>query len=261
MAFTAVFSQRKAASHEEGHWIPLSDLMTGLMMVFMLIAIIFMVNVESDAKVAKQNAMQAQATAKSAEQQADLVKSIAVIYDQMRLKLYNDLYREFEKDLPGWGAVLFRDLTIRFKEPEVLFDTGKDVLKPRFIDILADFFPRYVRILSSPPYRNAIEEVRIEGHTSSMWENAPPERAYYKNMQLSQSRTRTVLEHVLELPSVSAQQSWLKSHLTANGLSSSKIIRLTDGREDARASQRVEFRVKTNADDKIAEILKQANLQ
>ena len=39
------------------------------------------------------------------------------------------------KDLPGWGAVLLRDLTVRFKEPEVLFDTGKDVLKPRFIDI------------------------------------------------------------------------------------------------------------------------------
>ena len=261
MTLATILSQRKAGPHEEGHWIPLSDLMTGLMMVFMLVAIIFMVNVESDAKETKKNARQAEAIAKSAEQQANLVKSIALIYDQMRLKLYNDLYAEFAKDLPGWGAVLLSDLTIRFKEPEVLFDTGKDLLKPRFTDILNDFFPRYVRILSSPLYRDAIEEIRIEGHTSSMWENAPPERAYFKNMQLSQSRTRTVLEHVLELPSASAQQAWLKSHLTANGLSSSKIIRLTDGREDAKASQRVEFRVKTNADDRIAEILKQAKLQ
>ena len=261
MALAAIFSQRKAGPYEEGHWIPLSDLMTGLMMVFMLVAIIFMVHVESDAKKTKQNALQAEAIAKSTEQQANLVKSIALIYDQMRLKLYSDLYAEFAKDLPGWGAVLFRDLTIRFKEPEVLFDTGKDVLKPRFVDILNDFFPRYVRILSSQIYQNAIEEIRIEGHTSSMWENAPPERAYFKNMQLSQSRTRTVLEHVLELPRVSAQQAWLKARLTANGLSSSKIIRLTDGREDVKASQRVEFRVKTNADDKIAEILKQAKLR
>jgi outer membrane protein OmpA-like peptidoglycan-associated protein len=94
-----------------------------------------------------------------------------------------------------------------------------------------------------------------------MWENAPTERAYFKNMQLSQSRTRTVLEYVLGLPRVSVQETWLKSHLTANGLSSSKTIHLGDGREDVKSSQRVEFRVKTNADDKIAEILKQAAKQ
>jgi outer membrane protein OmpA-like peptidoglycan-associated protein len=190
-----------------------------------------------------------------------LVKSIALIYDQMRLKLYSDLYAEFAKDLPGWGAVLFRDLTIRFKEPDVLFDTGDHKLKPHFIDILNDFFPRYVRILSSQAYRDAIEEIRIEGHTSSMWKNAPAEQAYFKNMELSQSRTRTVLEYVVGLPRVSVQETWLKSRLTANGLSSSKTIRLGDGREDVKASQRVEFRVKTNADDKIAEILKQDTKQ
>lgn len=261
MTIAAVLSQSKRGTHEEGHWIPLSDLMTGLMMVFMLVAIIFMVHVESDAKKTKQDALQAEATAKRSERQANLVKSIALIYDQMRLKLYSDLYAEFAKDLPGWGAVLLRDLTIRFKEPEVLFDSGKDILKPRFMDILNDFFPRYVRILSSQVYRDAIEEIRIEGHTSSKWENAPAERAYFKNMQLSQSRTRTVLEYVLGLSRVSVQETWLKSRLTANGLSSSKTIRLSDGREDVNASQRVEFRVKTNADDNIAEILKQATKQ
>ena len=34
----------------EEHWIPLSDLMTGLMMVFMLIAIMFMIQVQAEAK-------------------------------------------------------------------------------------------------------------------------------------------------------------------------------------------------------------------
>src|SRR5215470_12262241 len=64
-------------------------------------------------------------------------------------------------------------------------------------------FPALRPVLSSQSYKDAIEEIRIEGHTSSMWENAPPERAYFYNMQLSQSRTRTVLEHVLGLPKVS----------------------------------------------------------
>jgi outer membrane protein OmpA-like peptidoglycan-associated protein len=248
MTLKAMLLPRKPAPSEEGHWIPLSDLMTGLMMVFMLVAIIFMLHVEGEAKKSKQEALKA-------ESEANLVKSIALVYDQMRSQLYNDLYSEFEKDLPAWRAVLLRDLTVRFQEPEVLFDTGKDILKKGFVAILDDFFPRYVKILASQKYREAIEEIRIEGHTSSIWENVPPERAYFKNMQLSQSRTRTVLEHVLGIQKVNGQQAWLKSHLTANGLSSSKLI-TRDGREDVRASQRVEFRVKTNADEQIGEILR-----
>jgi outer membrane protein OmpA-like peptidoglycan-associated protein len=152
---------------------------------------------------------------------------------------------------------LLKDLTIRFEEPEVLFDTGKDTLKPRFTVILDDFFPRYVSILSSPKYKDSIEEIRVEGHTSSIWKNAQADRAYFENMQLSQSRTRTVLEYVLSLPQLHSQQSWLRSRVTANGLSSSKII-YRDGKEDTKASQRVEFRVRTNADERIADMLKAA---
>jgi hypothetical protein len=42
---------RQAKRHlSEDHWIPLSDLMTGLMMVFMLIAIMFMTQVQAEAQ-------------------------------------------------------------------------------------------------------------------------------------------------------------------------------------------------------------------
>jgi outer membrane protein OmpA-like peptidoglycan-associated protein len=75
-------------------------------------------------------------------------------------------------------------------------------------------------------------------------------------MALSQSRTRTALQYVLMLPQVKEQQTWLKSHLTANGLSSSKLIYDANGIENKNASQRVEFRVRTNADARISEILK-----
>jgi outer membrane protein OmpA-like peptidoglycan-associated protein len=220
----------------EEHWIPLADLMSGLMMMFMLIAIIFMVKVENDAKK---------------------VKDIALIYDQMRAQLYQDLHSEFEKDLPRWGAELDHDLALRFKEPNVLFATGDDKLKPRFTLILNDFFPRYVHILSAEKYRNAIEEIRIEGHTSSVWNGGSSKNdAYFANMALSQSRTRSTLQHVLTLPQVQSQQEWLKTHLTANGLSSSKLLYLADGAENKEGSQRVEFRLRTNADARISEILK-----
>jgi outer membrane protein OmpA-like peptidoglycan-associated protein len=237
MALNGILNkQSKASPAKEDHWIPLSDLMTGLMMMFMLVAIIFMLKVESE---------------------ASKVKDVALIYNDMRMQLYRDLYVEFEKNLPDWGAELSRDLTLRFKEPNVLFDTGKDVLKPRFIEILNDFFPRYIRILSSDKYRSSIEEIRIEGHTSSVWnKSASKNEAYFLNMALSQSRTRSVLQHVLMLPQVQEQQSWLKKHLTANGLSSSKPIYHMDGTEDKEASQRVEFRVKLNADARLSGITK-----
>ena len=35
---------------QEDHWIPLSDLMSGLMMIFLLIAIVFMIQVQREAK-------------------------------------------------------------------------------------------------------------------------------------------------------------------------------------------------------------------
>lgn len=222
---------------KEDHWIPLSDLMTGLMMFFLLLAVAFMIKVEAD---------------------SDKIKRVAILYDQLRSDLYNDLDAEFKKDLGRWGAELDADLTLRFKEPDVLFDTGSAKLKPKFTNILDEFFPRYVAILTSEKYRDSITEIRVEGHTSSLWgQGIAAEDAYFKNMELSQSRTRTTLQYILQLASVGESQSWLRSHLTANGLSSSKPI-TTDGRENHARSQRVEFKIRTDADARIASILEVA---
>jgi outer membrane protein OmpA-like peptidoglycan-associated protein len=236
MAFDDIFETSSSSQVKEEHWIPLSDLMTGLMMMFMLVAIVFMVKVEADSRK---------------------VRDIALIYDEMRAQLYEDLYAEFKDDLPIWGAELGRDLTLRFNEPEVLFDTGKDTLKPKFERILDDFFPRYVAILSGETYRQSIEEIRIEGHTSSIWNTSTtPDEAYFLNMALSQARTRVALGYVLSLSAVLDQRTWLRRHMTANGLSSSRPILKPDGTENQGGSQRVEFRVRTNADDRIDEILR-----
>jgi len=224
------------SGHQEAQWIALSDLMTGLMMIFLLIAVAFMMKVEAD----------------SAK-----IRQVAILYDQTRQELYNDLHKEFEKDLPVWGAELTQDLTVKFREPEVLFATGNDVLKPKFQDILHNFFPRYVKIITSPKYKGAIQEVRIEGHTSSLWKGAAnAEEAYFKNMELSQSRTRSTLRFVLGLPEVAQDSDWLRKYVTANGLSSSHPVTDSNGAENIQSSQRVEFRIRTDAEGKISTILK-----
>jgi outer membrane protein OmpA-like peptidoglycan-associated protein len=220
----------------EAHWIPLSDLMTGLMVIFLLIAVMYMVKVEAE---------------------ADRIKTVAIAYSEIRDALFADLQDEFKNDLGPWKAQILRaDLTVRFNEPEILFANGSSELKPEFKAILTDFFPRYVRILTSPKYRDAVSEVRIEGHTSSDWTfQTSPEDAYVRNMELSQARTRTTLSYVLGLPAVAAQREWLTRYLTANGLSSSHPVLNADHTEDAERSRRVEFRVRTDAETRLAKIL------
>ena len=222
---------------QEGHWVAVSDLMAGLMMIFMLISVVFMVDVETE---------------------RNRIQDVAILYDHLRQELYKDLQTEFADDLPRWRAELDSDLSFRFNDSEILFDNGKSELKQQFKTILADFFPRYIRIITQDAYHDDILEIRIEGHTSTGWLGAENEDdAYIRNMDLSQARTRSTLGFVMGLTDVKQDKDWLKQYLTANGLSSAKVIRDAQGNEDTERSRRVEFRVRTDADSRIATILDQ----
>jgi outer membrane protein OmpA-like peptidoglycan-associated protein len=219
----------------QSHWIPLADLMTGLMMVFMLLTAAFMLRVEQTTTL--------------------VVKE----YEETKNDLLRALQAEFEKDLKQWNAELLGDMTIRFKDPNVMFATGSAHLSPQFQLVLQEFFPRYVKLLVSDKYKDAIKEVRIEGHTSSVWNTATDLRTgYFKNMELSQARTRSALQYLLSLSDTSNHQDWLIKHVTANGLSSSKPITNDEASVEGQlANQRVEFRIVTNASERMDQIAKE----
>ncbi len=248
-----------AFARSDDHWIPLSDLMTGLMMVFLLVAIVYMVKLEADSKVIRDANLQIAEHSKKLEEQSDRIKQIAVLYDQTKSELTQELRKQFDKDLAAWDAEITADAAIRFKAPEVLFDSKGPFqvdLKPRFQAILRDFFPRYVDIMYSDKFRDIVQEIRIEGHTSSFWTQAASEQdAYFKNMSLSQDRTRKTLEYIMGLPMTSDQIRWLRERVTANGLSSSRRIFNSDGSENSGRSQRVEFRVRTDSEQRLERII------
>ena len=179
---------------------------------------------------------------KNAEQDEEIVKK----YDKTKTQLYIDLQKEFKDDLATWRATIDSSLCIRFQEPSMLFDEGKQELKPRFKEILNDFFPRYIAVLKRPEYRDNIVEIRIEGHTNS-------NGGYYSNMELSQDRTRSVLQYCFGLMPPN-DIIWMKKLVTANGLSSSHLIYKKNGEEDKFLSRRVEFRVRTNAEKQLEDI-------
>ena len=220
--------------HGGDYWISVSDMMAGLMVIFLFIAISYIRPIANT---------------------QETIRTIVATWNESEADIHTALENEFRDDLERWNAELEREtLTVRFKSPEILFDTGAPELKPMFRAILSDFFPRYMRVLHG--FRDAIEEVRVEGHTSSVWESTPDaEDAYFKNMALSQARTRSVLEFGMLLPSSEPYREWACRHLTATGLSSSRLILTAEGAEDATRSRRVEFRVVTNAKRQIVRII------
>lgn len=206
------------------------DLMAGLMFIFVLLLSYMMLNVQQ-----------------KADHDSDTIKE----YNRIKTQLYIDLEKEFKDDLKVWNAVIdSAKLSIRFQEPKTLFTFGDDDLKPAFITILNDFFPRYLSVINSDAYRENIEEIRIEGHTDSTG-------SYETNMELSQDRTRAVLNHCLHLIDNEELKKWTTFRITANGLSYSHPILNEDGTENADLSRRVEFRIRTNAEKQLEKITKE----
>ena len=72
-------------------------------------------------------------------------------------------------------------------------------------------------------------------------------------MELSQSRTRAVLVYAINMPALQGNLEWIIRRITANGLSSSQPVTL-DGKIDAKLSRRVDFRIRTRADEKMNEL-------
>jgi outer membrane protein OmpA-like peptidoglycan-associated protein len=109
-------------------------------------------------------------------------------------------------------------------------------------------------------HQPSIEEVRIEGHTSSEWRGAAnPTDAFFRNMDLSQQRTRAVLEVILTARGLEQHRDWARTTVTANGMSSARpVFRAGNASaEDPDRSRRVEFRVVTRARERVMRVLEE----
>ena len=228
----------------EGPLSSISDLMSGLMIIFLFIAVSFM------SRVVDENIQ--------IKKQQETVENIVTTYEETKVSIYDDLYSEFKDDMKSWNMEIDKDGTIRFKEPDVFFEKGKSDLKPEFEEMLDSFFPRYINLIYEN-HKDKVEAIRIEGHTSSEWEeNATKKESYFKNMELSQDRTRNVLEYIMNIKSILKYEDWLIDKITANGMSYSKRV-MNDNTENKEASRRVEFKVITNSEETINEILDNYN--
>jgi len=248
-------SARRGGDEEE--WISVADLMSSLMVIFLFIAISYLRPAVDERNKAETAQQEARVERDQAEIARGRVRSLVVAFQETENQIALRLEEAFREDLPRWGAEFDRPaLTIRFRSPDVLFEQGRAQLRPAFRDVLSNFLPRYASILAE--FTEAIEEVKIDGHTSSEWSGSTsPADAYSNNMALSQERTRIVLQFWLAQNQPVERAEWLRRTATANGLASSRPIRRPDGTEDRERSRRVEFRVTTRARERVLRVLEE----
>ena len=226
-----------SSESNQSHWIPMSDLMTGMMLVFMIIAIIYMVRVQQ----------------------------VATDLQDTKGKIYQALDKEFSKDLKKWDAEILSNLTIRFKNQDLLFKSGERIPTPEFKNLLKDFFPRYVSILERNEFKSTIKEVLIEGHASPEFsvfddpdvikmEANNDIKIYMNNMTLSQDRCYSTLLFLFEMDN-GKFSNFLMQKVHPHDVASAYPIFLEDNKTiDKEKSRRVEFKIITNAEERLTEI-------
>lgn len=232
-------------SKKENHWIPLSDLMTVLMIIFLFMAISYMIAIKKDNK-----------------KNEEMFKN----YEDTKVGLYNELNDAFRNDFKKWNMQLDRDLSIKFTNPQVLFAEGSSTISPYFQNILEDFLPKYLGIVLQVKYKDKIAEIRIEGHTDTKPINKSND-PYIDNMELSQNRARNVLAFLRTQNCFtsldSSKKELLQYWLTANGLSYGRTVdnnyELTEFSKQPinnDKSRRVEFRIVTTSDSILEQAIK-----
>jgi outer membrane protein OmpA-like peptidoglycan-associated protein len=233
------------ATKKDSHWIPLADLMTVLMIMFLFMAISYMVVIKR-----KQN------------DQNKIFKE----YEETKKGLYNELYSTFKNDFKRWNLKLDKDLSIKFTNPQVLFGEGSSEITPYFQSVLSEFLPKYLNVVMQDKYKDKIAEIRIEGHTNTkpIKKNSDP---YIDNMELSQNRARNVLAYLRTQDCFTKlgnnKKEILQYWITANGLSFGRTVDSEDNLTifskkavDNDQSRRVEFRIVTTSDEIIQQAIK-----
>ena len=206
----------------------LTDLMTSLMVIFVLLLLVFM------------------------QRHAGVT---AVITDALLKRLQDELRPQ------GFSAAnVRRDARDRYAilviVPDRLmnFETGKFVLKPQGEAFLSSRIPHLAQVLCSPEYRSSVDSIVVEGHSDAQPFSALPfEESQALNLKLSQDRSMEVVKKSLVFLGGFPERGCFLEKLSASGRGEQ------DQESTADESRRVIFkiRVKTPEADSIERRVRQ----
>lgn len=214
----------KGEQQEGQFWPSFTDLLTTILLCFILIFISMMVI--------------------KSLQIEEMKRTIDQIMG-VRMQLVNELKEQFDDSTYGieidekTGAIIF--------DTEILFAYNEAELKPESFGFLDEVIPIYLDVLLGSGYDDYVAEIIIEGHTDR-------DGSYLYNLQLAQDRAYSVAAYILsdQFP-YKHIQSHVEDKLTVNSKSYTNVLTDEHGNYHADASRRVEFKFRL----KDEEILKQ----
>jgi chemotaxis protein MotB len=199
-------------------WITMTDLMTGLVLVF--VVMFFYTYMTSHLELMKQKL--AKETATKQLQESLVAQNIDAIVD------------------PVTGIVKISDLE--------LFELGSYELSEDGKKYLDKFAPAYFNSLFTNDYLNKnIKKIIIEGHTDSQTFAGiyNDDEQYMKNMELSLNRAYNVANYITSTSYDKTNADRLRKMIIVQGASYSSPV-INNGKEDFAKSRRVELKIVTN---------------
>jgi outer membrane protein OmpA-like peptidoglycan-associated protein len=171
----------------------LTDLMTSLMVIFILLLLVFVNRTAGkDAAV------------------ADVL--IKKLRHDMAPQGFNE--KTIRPDPRDRNAIL-----VIVPDRLMNFETGKSVLRPEGEEFLRTYVPDFAGVLCSETFRSSVESIVVEGHTDQHpYAGRSAEESQNLNLKLSQDRSMTVVKHSLnELSGMEDQRACFLEKLSASG--------------------------------------------
>ena len=217
----------------DSNWISMSDMMTGLMLVFLFLSILNINQVQNKVKIIEE-------------------------FDQKRQEIFDELNTAFKTKYEEWQMVIEQDLTVKFNDPDMLFSYMSSELTPKYKQILNEFIPIYIGIINKDKYNDSIKEIKIEGHTAQ-WDD------YNYTINLSQDRANAVLFYMQSnsyyYNLTQEERDKLKFWFTSNGLGNGRSLDINNEytyfskKPIDKKSRRVEFRIVTTSEELVEKVL------
>lgn len=224
-----------AAEHEgSGLASSLTDLMTSLAVIFILLLVAMLNN---------------------QRHQADDAKNLVLSKLTAALeKLIRDQGVEVKSD-PTDPLVLL----VIVPEDLLKFEQGKSDIPAAGYEFLRTFVPKFVPTACSTEIRQGISSIVVEGHASSEGQDS-------SNLSLSQQRSMAVINRSLAVldssnrPDAPEDRKCFLSLISATGRGSAEPI-FVNGKEDFRKSRRVVFKIRIKSLEERKEIVAQTGLR
>jgi len=219
----------KAFLRSLSFWLSISDLMSSILIIFILLFVYKTIN-----------------SIKAERLKENIIREITDTKENIIGKLKTDLAnKNIQVDIDDKTG------TIKIDE-KILFEVDQYTLKPEGKEFLERVIPLYLKIFTeNKNFMSRLDQIIIEGHSDDMG-------SYLYNMDLSQKRANEVFKYIYTtLGNFSkSEREELEKYITANGKSKANLIYKENGEVDRAKSRRVEIKFKLKDEEALNKIKK-----